>query len=382
MAEGCSAHASRSSTSYDVIVLGIGGMGSAAAWALAKRGAKVLGLEQFELGHARGSSHGETRLIRQAYFEHPDYVPLLKRAYELWDELEHESGRAIFRKTGLAIVGPSDSKLIEGCWASAKQHQIKLEEFRADTAKRNFPDLSIKPEEVVVYEGNAGLLSVEPAVATMAGLARRHGAVIRENAAVKAWRRDGDNIVVEADGHEFKAKRLVITAGAWTANFVPKLAAQLDVRRVPVAWFPPQSAKDPRLAGHPCFGFDTPDGFYYGFPPVSGRGFKVGLHKPRDHVTDPTALDRGLRPEEAKELVDFVGERLLRAAPRLSEHAVCMYTMSPDEHFIIDRDDQVAYAAGFSGHGFKFATVVGEILAELSMDGGSRHPAGFLRYRW
>lgn len=361
---------------FDAIVLGVGGMGSAACWALARRGVKVLGIEQHTLGHALGSSHGDSRLIRQAYFEHPDYVPLLKSAYGLWEEIEAESGEKLFTKNGLVLFGPPDCMTVSGARESARLHGIPIE--LADP--RDFPAFSASPGDVALYEPGAGWLAVEACVRTMAGLARKRGAEIREHARVESWREVGGGVEVKAAGETFTAKRLVVTAGAWSAEQLPGMRRKIDVRRVPVAWF---NAKGQVPEDLPCFGFEGPAGFFYGFPPHGPRGIKVGFHTPGSPVADPALLDRALHPADAAPLEAFVRRHLPFADPLVAAHSVCMYAMSPDEHFIIDRSGAaVTYAAGFSGHGFKFASVIGDLLADLALDGATRHPAGFLKYRW
>ncbi len=354
-------------------------MGSAACRALARRGAKVLGLEQFALGHALGSSHGESRLIRQAYFEHPDYVPLLKSAYELWAAVEAESGEALFARTGLVLFGPETGPILRGAQDSARLYGIPLEVFAGKEAAARFPAFTADPGDIAVYEPGAGWLAVERCVRTLAGLATKHGAEIREGVHVESWTADGRGVAVRTSHGEFKARRLVITAGAWSADFLARVRGKIAVRRVPVAWFAPRGA----APAMPCFGFEDPRGFFYGFPPLSAQGVKVGLHLPGAAVADPAKLDRALHDDDVAPLAAFLAARLPWVDPRPRAHSVCMYSMSPDEHFIVDRDsDRVTYAAGFSGHGFKFAPVIGELLADLALDGATGRPAEFLRHRW
>jgi sarcosine oxidase len=363
----------------DVIVLGVGAMGSAACWELARRGAKVVGIERFTVGHARGSSHGETRLIRQAYFEHPDYVPLLKSAYGLWREIEKASGKRLFTQTGLVLFGPEEAPTIRGAQLSAKLYDVPIDVVgRSAAAAVRWPEFRVAPGDIAVYEPTGGLLAVEDCIKTMAGLAKARGARIVENTTASAWSRGARGVVVTTDQGAFEAPKLVVTAGAWSADLLPQVAGMIDVRRVPVAWFEPRAAVP---AGMPCFGFEAEAGFFYGFPPQTARGVKIGLHVAGERVTDPLTLDRTLREDDARPLEDFVAAHLPWLEPRVKEHSVCMYSLSPDQHFIIDQDGAaLTYAAGFSGHGFKFASVIGAVLADLALHGDTPHPIGFLRH--
>lgn len=364
--------------SFDAIVLGVGGMGSAACWALAKRGVHVLGLEQFEIGHLRGSSHGESRLIRQAYFEHPNYVPLLKSAYELWNELEAEAGIDLFFKTGLVIFGPENGAIVRGAQESARLHDIPLTVFNERDAAKQFPAFQIPPQNIGVYEPGAGWLAVEACVRTMASQAQKHGASIVDHTHVERWEHTDNGVAVHTDHGIYHAPRLIITAGAWSPQFLTGVRDKIDVRRVPVAWFAPRTP----APAMPCFAYETSQGFFYGFPPQA-RGLKLGLHVPGRPVLDPVCLDRTMHSDDAAPLERFVAEHLTWVNPCIQEHSVCMYSMSPDEHFIIDQDGSaVTYAAGFSGHGFKFATVIGAILADVALTGSTSHPISFLRQRW
>lgn len=368
------------STRFDVIVLGIGAMGSATAWRLAARGAKVLGLEQFFVGHALGSSHGESRLIRQAYFEHPNYVPLLRTAYNLWHELERETGRSLFHQNGVVIFGPKDGVIMQGVRHSSKVHGVKIVEYSAEKAATAFSAYRPSPGHEALLEPGAGYLEVEACVIAQAEAARAHGAIIREQEAVTAIVPIPGGMRVSTDSGTYEATRLVVTAGAWSGRFLDSIKPQLKVHRVPLVWF----AAEPRYSvrtGLPCFGFELPEGFFYGVPAISDRGVKMGLHIPGTLVTNPATIDRSLTADDLKPLVDFIGHHLPGVTPVPLHHAICMYTMSPDEHFILDSKGSVTYAAGFSGHGFKFAPVIGDALADLALDGSTSLPIEFLRPR-
>lgn len=366
---------------FDVIVLGVGAMGSAACWRLAAEGVRVLGLEQHKIGHAYGSSHGETRLIRQAYFEHPAYVPLLRRAYTLWRDLEGTTGQSLFHQNGVVIFGPRDGVIMAGVRRSSEQYAIPVQAFDAKAAKAAFDGFVPPQSYEALLEPGAGYLDVEACVVAQADAAKRCGAILKEHETVLAVDRRPSSVVVTTKSGQFEAAKLVITAGPWSAAFLPDVRARLAVHRTTLVWFAADSRYDVGN-GLPCFGFETPKGFFYGVPAVGKRGVKVGLHKPGDRVAKPEEIDRSLHPEDLAVLVDFVSACLPGVKPVPTDHAICMYTMSPDEHFIINTEDRVTYAAGFSGHGFKFAPVIGEILADLSVRGKTAHPIDFLRPRW
>ncbi len=366
----------------DVIVLGLGAMGSAALWQLAKRGLKVLGLEQYEIGHLRGSSHGESRLIRKAYWEHPSYVPLLERSYELWRELERDTGKSLLHLRGLVIYGPqSGGTILPGVRVSVEKHGLSVQALGEQEAKAAYPGYAPPPGYIGILEPGAGYLDVEDCVKAQAEAALAAGAEIQAQCEVLSVDEKPGGVLVKTRKGTFEADQLVIAAGAWNPRWLPRVAPKLKVHRVSLFWFRPGKETAPGSA-LPCFGFDLPEGFFYGLPALGPRGLKVGLHLPGEVVADPKAVDRSTRPEDVLPVRRFVEQCLPGVDPHPIEHAVCMYTMTPDEHFVVDREGRVSYAAGFSGHGFKFATVMGEVLAELATTGKSRHPVDFLRYRW
>jgi monomeric sarcosine oxidase len=369
-----------------VIVLGLGGMGSAAAWRLARSGARVLAFDPHPIGHALGSSHGEVRMIRQAYFEHPDYVPLLGRAYELWAELERESGRELFRRNGVIIYGPAEGgAILPGVLRSAERHSLPVERLEPTEALRRFPEYRPPAGFQAVLEPGAGWVWVETSVSAAAQAARAAGADLRSGERVLRWSADADGVEVTTGRASYRADRLVIAAGAWSGPLLGDVSVPgqspltLDVRRVVQVWLRTRSKRGPE--GLPCFGFELPYGFMYGFPLEAGR-MKVALHAPGAKIADPDAVDRQVRPADTELVERFARECLPECTGEILQTSVCMYTMSPDQHFIIDShpsSPHAVFAAGFSGHGFKFAPVIGEILAELALHGKTRHPIGFLR---
>ncbi|MEX2186901.1 MAG: N-methyl-L-tryptophan oxidase [Pirellulales bacterium] len=369
---------------YDVIVLGLGGVGSAALYHVARRGNRVLGIDQFSPPHDLGSSHGQTRIIRQAYFEHPDYVPLVLRSYELWREVEAASGQSLFSQVGLLEVGPTDGVVVPGVLASAAQHHLDVEELSAADVVRRFPGFRAPPNCVGVFEAAAGFLRVEQCVAAHLQLAGRAGATLQTDTTVVDWSRDGSGFVVTTDRGIFRAERLVITAGPWAARVLPALGVSLEVRRKPIYWFDTAAGESTFRAdaGCPTFLYELPDGVFYGFPQFDDRGVKVAQHSGGGALADPSTVDRSLDEADRAAVANFTASWLAGLATRHREHATCLYTMSPDEHFIVDTlpgEPHVAFAAGLSGHGYKFAPVLGEILADLAECGQTNHPVAFLR---
>ena len=378
---------------FDAIVIGTGGMGAAALMHLAARGARVCGLDRFPPGHDRGSSHGQTRLIRMAYFEHPDYVPLLRRAYELWHELENMAGRPLLVESGLLMAGPPDGEVVAGALASAAIHNLPVERLSSGDAMARWPALRLPEDWAAVHEARGGYLFVEECVRAHAAEAVRRGARIEHGSAVRGWQMvgptdQGGHVVVETDSVRYAADRLVITAGAWAADLLKLPSLPLHVLRKSLFWYRPAAiAAVDYTAGHlPCFAFDGPTGFFYGFPSIDARGVKIAEHSGGTTVTDPLHVDRGIDLHERARVEAVLAAHLpgMRGVP--TDHAACLYTMSPDGHFVVGlhpQHDKVAIAAGFSGHGFKFASVMGEILADLTLDGKTNHPIGFLSpNRW
>jgi sarcosine oxidase len=369
---------------YDAIVLGVGAMGSAACRELARRGKKVLGLEQFSAAHALGSSHGETRAVRKAYFEHPSYVPLLERAYALWAELEHASGQRLFERCGMVVAGKPGSEVVAGVRRAAELHALALEDVSGADLARRFPGFAAKPELEAVFEPDAGFVPVEASVRVQIELARRHGAEIREHCRVERYQAGPHGVSVFADGQRHEAGVLVVTAGAWSARFLSDLGVPLEPRRKVQLWFSTASPAHELGACFPVFAFDLEHGFFYGFPALEPGVMKIAEHSGGDAIANPDTLERALSPDDVARVRAFALDHLPGVDAEPVRHATCMYTMTPDEHFVIDRhprQDNVFVAAGFSGHGFKFAPLVGSILADLAIDGRTSEPIEFLSAR-
>jgi sarcosine oxidase len=364
---------------YDAIVIGAGGVGSAALRELARRGQRVLGIDRFNPPHDRGSSHGQTRIIRQAYFEHPDYVPLARRSYELWSKLEHDAAQKLFAQVGLLEVGPADGIVVPGVLRAARLHDLSVEELTPAEVARRWPQFRLAPGTEAVFEPTAGFLRVEACVAAHLAAAQRDGAELAVNTLVQSWSSDRDVILVKTDRGDFRAQRLVITAGPWASQLLGELGVPLTVRRKSLFWFAAdETFHVPEL---PTFLFELPYGVVYGFPAIDDRGLKVAEHSGGQTVADPLAVNRDVDPSDEATLREFLAAHLPGVSSTRTDHAVCMYTMSPDEHFIVDRhpaDRRIVFAAGLSGHGFKFTSALGEVLADLAMEGEAHVPISFL----
>lgn len=365
----------------DCIVLGAGGVGSAALYHLARRGVNAIGIDRFAPGHDRGSSHGETRIIRQAYFEHPDYVPLLLRSYELWAELEARRGEKLYHETGILEAGPPDGAVVPGVVRSARRHRLDVEELSAREALGRFPGFRVPEDMTAVFERRAGYLRVEACVRAHAEEAVKLGAKIMTDESALEWKTDGSGVEVRTDRATYRAARMIIAAGPWAPVILRDLGLRLEVRRKPAFWHRTADAAYREDRGCPCFLFETPTGTFYGFPEIDGSGLKAAEHSGGEPVTDPLSVDRSLRPEDKARVDAFLARHLPGVTRDCLKHSACMYTMTPDEHFVVDRHPahpQVAFAAGLSGHGFKFTCVLGEALAELVIDGSTALPIAFL----
>jgi len=367
---------------YDVIILGVGGMGSAAAFELSRRGRRVLGLEQFDLGHNRGSSHGQTRVIRKAYSDHPAYVVLLHRAYERWFDLEQRSRRSLFSVCGCLTLGQPHGDRVEGVLRSAQEHNLPVERLTAVEVRHRFPAFRIEDDFVGVLEPEAGFLRVEDCVLAYADEARRLGAELRTHETVLSWEATGSGVVVRTAGGSFAAERLLITAGAWAGPILAQLRLPLTVRRMVLSWHATTNDALFRQDCFPVYRAQVPEGIFYGFPVIDGAGHKVARSDSGTDIGGPADVNRTLSPADEAECRPFLDQYLPAVAGPVRGCSACMYTMTPDRNFILDRHPHhpnVVIAAGFSGHGFKFASVVSEILADLAETGRSQLPIDLFR---
>jgi sarcosine oxidase len=370
------------STHYDVIVIGLGAMGSTAAYQLAKRGQRVLGLEQFGPAHDQGSSHGGSRIIRQSYFEDPAYVPLLLRAYELWDEIKRESGEEIMTVTGGLMMGPPDSLTVSGSIKSSKQWNLAYDVLDATDIRRRFPVFNPSPNTIALYEEKAGFVRPELSVYTHLLHAEKHGADLRFFESVQSWEAhpSDEGVRVVTNNGTYEAGKVVISAGAWAPQILKDLGVSLQVERHIQMFFEPTGGIEPfRVGKQPIYIWEADDNVQlYGFPSVGigAEGAKVAFFRKGKPCT-PETIDRNVYSDEVDMMREYLAQGIPQLNGRFLQGKTCMYTNTPDEHFVISahpEHPQVAVAAGFSGHGFKFASVVGEILADLVIDGKTNHP--------
>jgi sarcosine oxidase len=367
---------------FDVIVVGAGGMGSAAAFELARRGRRVLALEQFGLVHDQGSSHGHTRIIRQAYYEHPDYVPLVRRAFTRWYELEQLHGCHLLTSCDCLSIGQPDSELVLGVKESACRHRLPIEDLTPGDLRRRFPQFQFSDEYPGVLERTAGFLYVEECVRAHILEATRLGAVFHEEEAVRDWSVVPGGVEVRTDRATYSAAKLVLTAGPWASQLLARHAVPLTVMRQVPLWFGTRDDGAFRRDIFPLYIADTPGGYFYGFPVLDGHGAKVAQHYGAPELNGPDDVVREVSPRDEEPLRRFLAEHLPGINGPVRRSAVCIYTLTFDRHFLIDLapgHSHVAIAAGFSGHGFKFASVVGEILADLADNGRTELPISLFR---
>jgi sarcosine oxidase len=361
----------------DVIVVGGGTMGSMALWRLARRGIDVLGLEQFAPGHDRGSGHGDSRMTRTAYFEGPEYVPLVQAARPLWRELEAEAGVELLTMTGGLMIGHPDGDLVSGALRSARVHGLGTELLGPDEAIRFGHRLA--PDEVALWEEGAGVLRPERAIRAAAERAAALGARLETGVRVTAIEAHGDGVVVRAGDVVHQARRAIVCAGAWLGGLLPDLGLPLAVERQVMLWFP---AGDPAAFApdrFPVFVHDRPGRAAYGMPSLDGATVKVAMHH-GGRPADPDALDRAVAEPDVAPVAAFVAETLPGLDPVPARAEVCMYTNTPDLHFVVGDAGPagVTVVSACSGHGFKFAPVMGEIAADLALEGRTAHDvAGF-----
>jgi sarcosine oxidase len=361
---------------YDTIVIGMGGMGTAALWQLALRGQHVLGIEHFDLGHAMGSSHGVNRIIRLAYFEHPDYVPLLRRAYELWREAEALHGEPLLFVTGGIDAGRAESRVVCGALEACRVHALDHTVLNAAETRARFPGYRLPEDYLAVHQPDAGFVASERAILAHAGLAIGAGADIHAREKVLGLEPASGRVTVVTDRGRYEAGRVIVSAGAWISDLVPQLKSTAVPERQVLGWFQP---KQPALFSperFPVSNIQSDEGHFYQFPSWGIPGFKIGLYNHlREHghadalSREPTAADEAALRRGIRHMFPDADGPVLRLA-------ACLFTNTPDEHFVIDslpQTPEIIVASPCSGHGFKFASVIGEVLADLAMTGASRH---------
>ena len=371
---------------FNTIVVGVGGMGSATCYHLAKRGKRVLGLEQFDIPHMRGSSHGYTRIIRLAYYEHPSYVMLLKRSYELWHAIEQIAGEKLLHYTGSIDAGPAESWVFKGALQSAVQYDLPHEVLTGIEMQQRFPGYRFPQDLMALYQPQGGFLTPERCIVAYANAAMDLGAEIHGREKVLSYEPNGTGGVrVRTDRDEYEADTLVVTAGAWDAQLMPHLAGLAVPERQVLAWLQPQKPEYFKPSNFPVFNCLVPEGRFYGFPVHGVPGFKFGKYHHFEETGNPDRLivdDGEPRPADEIMLRDFASRYFPDGTGPTMTLATCMFTNTPDGHFIIDQHPnlpQVFYASPCSGHGYKFASVIGEIMADLGERGETRWDISLFR---
>lgn len=367
---------------FDAIVIGVGGMGSAALHHLARRGWKVLGLEQFDIPHEMGSSHGYSRMIRYTLQEHPSYVPLVRRAYDLWHQLENAARERLLVTTGSIRAGHAEDEYFQGAVAACEEHHIPYEVLTGPEVSRRFPGYHLDHDISAVYQADGGFLLPERCIVNHVNSALEAGAEVHGRERVIDWEPSGDGVIVTTDRDTYRANRLIVSAGAWASKVASPLENHAVAERQVLAWFQPERPELFRTDTFPVFGIYVEEGRFYGFPVFGVPGFKVGRSHHLHQAVDPDFVDRGIQAEDEAVLRQFVERYFPAAAGPALSLKTCMFTNSPDGHFIIDLHPdypQVSLASGFSGHGFKFASVIGEIMADLAMFGETTHDLELFR---
>ncbi|MBA2685211.1 MAG: N-methyl-L-tryptophan oxidase [Gemmatimonadaceae bacterium] len=362
---------SAGSPKYDTVIVGLGAMGSAALYHLASRGVKVIGVDRYAPPHIHGSTHGRTRIIREAYYEHPCYVPIVKRAYELWSALEREAGEQLFVQTGGLMIGPPNGLLFAGALRSAEEHELEHTILNPAEVTARYPGFQVPEGSLALLEPRAGLLFPEKCVEAHLALAQRAGATIRTGVAVTGWDAD-EGVRVMTDAGELRAETLIIAAGPWLSSLVPELELPLEIERQLFHWFEPSSHPEWYAAAHsPISLIEYAEDRYFATFPDVGDGVKAGIHH-EGAVIDIDAAREPASAAEGAEMLALLARYLPEAAGTILDRATCVYTNTPDHDFVLDAHPEhpnVIIASPCSGHGFKFSSAVGEILADLITKG-------------
>lgn len=360
---------------FDVAVIGLGAMGSAALFHLARRGHKVVGLDRFQVGHDRGSSHGESRAIRLGYFEHPSYVPLARRAYENWAELERLTGETVLTKTGVLEIGKPGSVIFNGSVQASRLHLLEHEVLDGAEIRRRYPQFTLPDDYMAVWQPDGGFVRPELANRLHLELAREQGAEVRFGTQVLGLEPSGGGVRLRTDKEEIVAGRVVVSAGGWIGDLVPELKTHLSLARQVLCWFEPRTQEAVALGKLPVFIVDGEDDIAYGFPDI-GSGFKCASHLASGALAHADEAKQDAGAGDEARMRDFLEAYLPAAAGPLTAMKTCFYTKTEDEDFVIDLhpgDDRIVLASPCSGHGFKFASVIGEVLADLATEGGTPH---------
>ncbi len=375
---------------FDYIVIGVGSMGSSTCYHLAKSGVTVLGIEQFELAHEKGAHSGQSRIVRKAYFEHPDYIPLLERAYQNWREIEKVSGNKMYHETGIFYGAPKGHVIIGNIRSAAAQYHIPLMDSKKGDQLEISALFEMPADYEWIYEPQAGFVETDKAILTYVDEAQKLGAEIHINEKVLGWEVNDEAVVVNTSKGTYTCKKVIVTAGPWSAKLMPTTNDQLTITRQTLMWIKPNVDELFYTPGFPCWFMidNNQPGAYYGFPITEIKddknpiGFKFAYHYPGKE-TDPDQVDREITEEDKEPLLNFIDKYMPKAKGQVLGVKTCLYSNSQDEHFVIDSlpetKGRVCFARGFSGHGFKFVSVIGEIMADLALNGKSDLPIEFLR---
>lgn len=367
---------------YDAIVIGVGGMGSAALYQMARRGMKVIGLDRYDIPNDMGSSHGISRIIRLTYHEDPSYVPLLRRSYELWRQLENTADERLLISTGIINAGKENSSVFQGSKESCEIHNVPYEVMSGPEVNQRFPGYQLPEDSVAVYQADGGFLLSERCIVANVNAALELGAEVHGREPAIFWRPTRLGVRVETHRSDYDARRLVIAAGAWSGEMESILKPIAIPERQVLGWFQPSQPELFRPDRFPVFSAEFEEGRYYGYPSYEIPGFKIGKYNHLRQQVSPDSMDRDAHPEDEMVLRGFTRRYMPLAAGPTLALKTCIFTNTPDEHFILDLHPgypQVSIAAGFSGHGFKFCSVVGEIMADLAQEGDTRHDLGLFR---
>jgi len=364
--------------SYDVAIVGLGAMGSAALYAIAARGQRVIGFDRFQLADSRSSSFGESRIIRLAYSENPAYVPLLRGAYRAWRRLEEATGESVLILTGILEAGAPGGTQVEGSLRSAEEHDLPHERLTPRQVSDRFPAFRVPSDWTCVFSPDGGVLLPEKAIGLFVALAQSLGATTRLNTRVLEVQPAGDGVRIKLeDGEVIEAASTIISAGPWIADLVPQLRHRLTLTRQPLLWFDPLDAHLVRPDRMPVFLFQEKDQVGYGLPDVCGSGVKAAFHSSGGPLISADQPRVEVSKSEEMALRAFLQRYVPPAAGAVHRTSLCAYTRSPDGHFVLGlhpEAPQIVLASPCSGHGFKFASIIGEILADLALDQSTKWP--------
>ena len=367
---------SSTSRQYDAVVIGVGGMGSSTLFQLAKRGWKVLGLDKYDIPNALGSSHGSTRIIRLAYHEHPSYIPLMHRAYDLWRELEVTINEKLLFTTGSISCGYEGSSMFSGTRYACDLHNIPYEILNARETNKRFPGCSFDNNILSVYQPNGGFLRADKCISAYLSLASDLGAEIHAREPLQTWKSHENGIEITTPNGIYNTSRLIICAGSWASKLVPELEPYIKPERQVVGRFQTHSPETFRLGNFPVFQLEVNEGRFYGFPSYETPGIKIGKYHHLFQQVDPDNMNREINQEDQNVLKECLIKYFPTASGSVLSLETCLFTNTPDEHFLIGlhpNDPNVSIAAGFSGHGFKFCSLIGEVLSDLAQGGTTSH---------